>query len=100
MAYNKAGAEKEWLKCLTWLSVNFFSGKDFGLSHRLYSERVKKAVLSELENRIPAMQVRSRPDERHGKHARTDSVSCLERVFLTGKRLWTAFSPGLRAGEQ
>ena len=56
------------------------------LSHRLYSERVKKAVRSELDNRIPAMRVRSRPDERHGKHARTDSVSCLERVFLTGKR--------------
>ena len=60
--------------------------KLFGLSQRLYSERVKKAVRSELDNRIPAMQVRSRPDERHGKHARTDSVSCLERVFLTGKR--------------
>lgn len=99
MAYNKAGAEKEWLKCLTWLSVNFFSGKDFGLSQRLYSERVKTAVLSELENQIPAMRVRSRPDERHGKHAKMIRTGS-ERVFLTGKRPRTAFSLGLRAGEQ
>ena len=65
-----------------------------GLSQRLYIERVKKALFKNLDNRIPAMRVRSRPDERRGKSAMTNSqTACAdsERSILTGKRMGHPF---------
>ena len=74
MSYNKARAEKEWLK---WKEAEEKKLRELGVDEdtiqRLYIERVKKALFKNLDNRIPAMRVRSRPDERRGKSAMTNS---------------------------
>ena len=82
-----------------------------GLSQRLYIERVKKALFKNLDNRIPAMRVRSRLSERHwkkrhesaaaqrsSKNGRLLVLLAPERSLLTRKRRSSPFRHDLGPG--